>query len=372
MIATTRTRLMMVTCMTATLTTGAPAIAKDLIYSTYLPSEHLLIKDVAEPFANELRERTDGEFNLEIASGGALSGARETLKAVEDGTVDAGYIIDIYTPSALPQTALLADLSLMIDNAVVATAAMNETVLLDCADCRAGFENHGVIPLGFVSTSVYALQCTKPVASLADMKGTKVRASAAWTPLIEELGGTPVNIPTSELFEGLQRGALDCSVGPVSHLPSYSLYEVVTDINEMPLGAYAGALPLNIRKAVWDDMTDEQRGILLDMTPKYVAAGIIGYGRVNQEAIDESKKQGISWHPASADMVAAYDAYKSKAIAAAIEKGKANSAISDPEALINTYLENLDKWGKIIGEIGDTDPAALTEALRSEIYAKLE
>tara|TARA_R110002020_G_scaffold26514_26_gene86023 strand:+ start:6979 stop:8070 length:1092 start_codon:yes stop_codon:yes gene_type:complete len=363
---------MAATCAAATMAFAGPVAAKDMIYSSFVSSEHLLTKNVAVPFTDELRERTGGEINFEVASGGALAGARETLEAVDNGTVDAGYIIDIYTPSALPQTALLSDLSLLIDNAVVATAAMTETVLLDCAECRESFEKHNVMPLGFVATAVYSLQCTTPVASLDDMQGLKVRATGAWAPLIEELGGTPVNVPTSELFEGLQRGALDCSVGPVSHLPSYSLYEVVTDINEMPIGAYAGGLPLNLRKSVWEDLTDEQRDIFLDLAPKYVAAGIMGYNGVNQESIDESKVQGINWHPKADDIVEVYDGYKKKVIAAAIEKGKADPSITDAEAMVNTYVENLEKWSAIIEEIGDTDAEALEAKLREEVYSKLK
>lgn len=368
---TMNTRLKAAACGAALLVFATPAMSKDLIYSIFVSSEHLLTKDVAVPFADEVRERTNGEINFEISSGGALAGARETLDAVENGTVDAGYIIDIYTPSALPQTALLSDLSLLIDNAVVGTAAMTETVLLDCAECRESFEKHNVMPLGFVATAVYALQCTSPVTSLDEMKGKKVRATGAWAPLIEQLGGTPVNIPTSELFEGLQRGALDCSVGPVSHLPSYSLYEVVTDVNEMPIGAYAGGLPLNLRKSVWDDLTQEQRDTILDLAPKYVAAGILAYNRVDAEAAEEAKAQGINWHPQADDIVAVYDEYKKKVIGDAIAKGQSDNSIKDAEAMVNTYVENLEKWRGIIAEIGDDDPAALEKALRDEVYSKL-
>ena len=368
----TKTRLLAATCAAATLAIASPAFSKDMIYSIFVSSEHLLTKNVAVPFTDELRERTNGEINFEVASGGALAGARETLEAVENGTVDAGYIIDIYTPSALPQTALLSDLSLLIDNAVVGTAAMTETVLVSCAECRESFEKHNVVPLGFVATAVYALQCTSPVANLADMQGKKVRATGAWAPLIEELGGTPVNVPTSELFEGLQRGALDCSVGPVSHLPSYSLYEVVTDINEMPIGAYAGGSPLNMRKSVYEDLTQEQRDIIMDLAPKYVAAGIMGYNSVDAEAAAESKTKGINWHPQADDIVGVFDEYKKKVISAAIEKGKADSSITDAEAMVNAYVANLEKWTGIINEIGDDDPAALEAALREEVYSKLK
>ena len=353
----------------AALVVSSPASARELIYSTFVSPEHHLVKNVVEPFTNAVKERTNGEITFKIYSGGSLAGAKETLASVESGTVD-GFIIDIYTPASLPQTALLSDLSLLIDDAVVATAAMNETVLLDCAECRKSFENHNVMPLGFLSTSVYALQCTKPVTSLSDIAGLKVRATGAWAPLMVELGATPVSVPTSELFEGLQRGALDCSVGPIAHLPSYSLYEVVTDVNEMPMGAYAGGLSINLRKDIWDELSAEEKSMMLDIAPEYVAAGVFGYIDGDNKAKEEALSRGINWIPEAQDIAAAYDEYNKAAIANAIEKGKGNAAIGDSEALVNAYVENLKKWSEILKGKSD-DQAFVAKALREEIYSKL-
>lgn len=349
---------------------ASPASAADLIYSTWVSAEHHLTRNVVVPFAAELEEKTGGAVKFEIASGGALAKPRETLEAISNGTVDAGYIVDIYFPSSLPQTALLGDLALLVDDAVAATAAMNETVLLDCAECRASLENQNVVPIGFISTSTYKLQCTKPVAKLDDLRGLRVRATGAWAPMFSDLGATPVNIPISEVYEALQRGALDCSVGPVSHLPSYSLYEVVTDVNDMPMGAYAGGLTLNLRKEAWEALTAEQRALFLELAPKYVAIGIFGYNATDEEAAAKGREQGITWHPAAPDIKVAYDAYNAQSVAAVIAKGKADAAIGDAEALVKSFTENLEKWRGIRSKIGD-DRAAFEQALRDEIYVKL-
>ncbi len=354
--------------VTAALAGGAQA--GDLLYSTFLPSGHHLTKNVFVPFADAVREATNGSVDIEVVPGGALAGARETLNAIEDGTVDAGYVIDIYTPSQLPQTALLADLALQVGDAKAATAAMNETVLLDCAECRDSLTKHNVIPLGYVSTSTYHMYCTSPVTSLEDVKGKRFRATSAWAPLIENLGGTPVSVPTSELFEGLQRGVLDCSVGPVSHLQSYSLFDLVTHVSAMPIGAYFGSLVLNMRKESWDAMSDSDRAALLDAAPTYVAAGIFSYVGSADTVAEEAKAKGIVFDDSADDFKAAFAAHNESALKAALEKGANNAAIKDAEALINAFIENLEKWTAIAAEVGD-DQAAYEQALRDEIYSKL-
>lgn len=346
------------------------ASADELLYSTFLSSEHHLTKNVFMPFAEAVGEATNGSITVEVVPGGALAGARETLNAIEDGIIDAGYIIDIYTPSQLPQTALLADLALTVGDAKAATAAMNETILLDCQECRDSLAAHNVEPLGYVSTSTYHMYCTSPVTSLEDLEGKRFRATSAWAPMIEGLGGTPVSVPTSELFEGLQRGALDCSVGPVSHLASYSLFDLVTDVNATPIGAYFGSLVLNMRKEVWDGFSDEERAAILDLTPKYVAAGIFSYVDSADTVAAEAMEKGINFNVAADDFKTAFAAHNEAALAAAIEKGTADPAIADAEALIGAYLENLEKWVGIVESVGD-DQDAYENALREEIYSKL-
>ena len=55
--------------------------------------------------------------------------------------------------------------------------------------------------------------CNKPVASIDDVKGMKVRTfTPSMAALIQHLGGTPVTLQFSEVYPALQRGTADCGV----------------------------------------------------------------------------------------------------------------------------------------------------------------
>jgi TRAP-type C4-dicarboxylate transport system substrate-binding protein len=55
--------------------------------------------------------------------------------------------------------------------------------------------------------------CNKPIKSLDDMKGLKVRSfTPSMAALIQYLGGTPVTLQFSEVYPALQRGVADCGV----------------------------------------------------------------------------------------------------------------------------------------------------------------
>jgi TRAP-type C4-dicarboxylate transport system substrate-binding protein len=55
--------------------------------------------------------------------------------------------------------------------------------------------------------------CNKPIKSLDDIKGLKVRSfTPSMAALIQYLGGTPVTLQFSEVYPALQRGVADCGV----------------------------------------------------------------------------------------------------------------------------------------------------------------
>ena len=55
--------------------------------------------------------------------------------------------------------------------------------------------------------------CNKPIKSLDDIKGLKVRSfTPSMAALIQHLGGTPVTMQFSEVYPSLQRGVADCAV----------------------------------------------------------------------------------------------------------------------------------------------------------------
>ena len=55
--------------------------------------------------------------------------------------------------------------------------------------------------------------CNKPIKSIDDIKGLKVRSfTPSMAALIQTLGGTPVTMQFSEVYPALQRGVADCGV----------------------------------------------------------------------------------------------------------------------------------------------------------------
>src|SRR3546814_20577282 len=83
--------------------------------------------------------------------------------------------------------------------------------------------------------------CTAdPVAKPEDFVGKKIRGTGAMGQLVAALGGTPVNITSAEIYEALQSGQADGTLGPLPWLKRYKLWALVKSAHHEPSGTYTG------------------------------------------------------------------------------------------------------------------------------------
>src|SRR5690606_24463977 len=91
------------------------------------------------------------------------------------------------------------------------------------------------------SSPAYNVLCTKPVESVDQAAGLRIRTSGdIWSASIEEIGGVPVSLPFNEAYEGLQRGVIDCvTVMPAAFL-SFGFVEVAHEFVPITFAQTAG------------------------------------------------------------------------------------------------------------------------------------
>ena len=133
---------------------------------------------------------------------------------------------------------------------------IGDEILKDC-------EAQGFIALAFYdsgSRSIYSAK--KPVKSLADVKGMKIRVqqSDLWVSLIEAMGANATPMPYGEVYTALKTGLVDAAENNYPSYESSRHYEVAkyyakTDHSMAPE-------ILLFSKRVWDTLgADEQKAI---------------------------------------------------------------------------------------------------------------
>lgn len=155
----------------------------------------------------------------------------EVLRLVRSGQVDI---------AAAPLTTVSGDVP-MLDG--VDLAGMNADIAQarKVADAMVPVANKDLERLGIKLVATYPfsgqmLFCRKPVMSLADLKGLKVRTNGpSASDLIKSLGGQPVSLAFGEVYTALERGTVDCGITGAGSGNGVKWPEVTTHLYTLPL-----------------------------------------------------------------------------------------------------------------------------------------
>ena len=156
-----------------------------------------------------LKAATNGRVEITLSSWPERNvNGPEVLRLVRSGQVDI---------AAGPLTTVSGDVP-MLDG--VDLAGLNPSIqqARKVADAMMPVANKELEKLGIKLVATYPfsgqmLFCRKPIASLADLKGLKVRINGPSSgDLVKALGGQPVSLAFGEVYTALERGTVDCGI----------------------------------------------------------------------------------------------------------------------------------------------------------------
>ncbi|OWY17712.1 hypothetical protein B6V73_03600 [Thioclava sp. JM3] len=355
----------------AMMTTATVASAADYNANHFFAERHSMVRGPYVEFAKKVAEETDGEINFTVFSAGSLLPPASSLQGVRDGIAQVTYHAGTYTPSELPIDNLIGNMAFYNTDPLVMAFASTEFGLTNPAQL-AEWKANGVVYGGGYSTSQYFMQCNTPVRTLADIKGKRLRmAGGAWSRFAEFVGAVPVSMPSSEMYTGLDAGSLDCAVAAADALDSFSLKDVVTDMNTLAIGNYYAGFEWGYNVAFWQSLSPENRRVLFNEMAYYLAEHRIAFDKDVEKAVNSAKENGMAvaepdqaLKDALAEFVVADEA---TLIANAKDRG-----VKDPEAILTEFKALVDKWDGLLAKVDTTDVDALAALARSEIYDKLD
>jgi TRAP-type C4-dicarboxylate transport system substrate-binding protein len=244
-------------------------------------------------------------------------------------------------------------------------------VLLHCQPCLDEARAQNFLFYGAYATTAYNIMSSRPVNSLADMRGMKVRSfGGAIDRWLSSLGAVAVNVDATQAYDGLSKNTLDAVMLPVADLSAYNLWDVAPYVTLLEVGSFKANSAVGFSRDFWRGLTTEQRALMLRNAPIMAIGPGIDY-IVNDEAIvEEAKKRSVTLIPPTDEMIAGvagfFEADQADIVGAATRRG-----VADPEAIMNTYIQLLDKYEALFEGKRD-DPQALYDILYQEVYAKLD
>jgi len=356
----------------AVLAAGAmTAEAREFRAAPAAPPAHPANGALYQSFAKFLPEESGGALTAKIL-GPEIVDLRGMKTALQSQVAEVGNLLPLYFPAELPNTAMAGDLALLGRNPQAMGAAMTEYVVT-CPECQEEFKRFGGVFAGAGSSDVYVLLTTRPVRTLADLKGMRLRSGGApYSRWAEAAGATPVNIQVNDTFESLSQGVIDGSMASIADLTSFRLIELVKHVTDLKLGTYHTTSNFTVALPVWQDMSEDERRAFIRAANRANTVFTESWGYTKPGiAIEEAKKAGIEFIEPAQDLVAFTEEFVQKDLATAAEVAASKFNVTDASAKIERFRGLVDKWTKIAEENGN-DPAKMAEAMQREVWDKID
>ncbi len=261
----------------------------ELHFSHFTSNLHHLHVEVYDPFVKEVEEKTEGRVKIYIHPGATLTPANENYDATATGVVDLAHCVLGYTPGRFP-LADVADLPFMFSSSRNAIQALTELFKTE-PEFAKQFDDVKILWFGSLEPGQFLT--TTSIKTLDDIKGLKLRSPGPMqNKVIEALGGIPVSMPITDVYDSMDRGIINGAVTTASSLESYRLSEVVTNMTMVDI--YTAPQVVAMNKDSWNKISPEDQSIIEEIAGNYGLihgesydnAGIRGYELAEEEGIE--------------------------------------------------------------------------------------
>jgi TRAP-type C4-dicarboxylate transport system substrate-binding protein len=281
-------RFAMAACAIAVASTAVAQAPKVLRLPHYISGTAVQSK-VDQWWAKEIEGRTNGAYKVQFFWSESLAKATEILDLVGSGGVELGSTSPAYYPSRLPYSAITHLPLTISDNK---KAQIIQTELMALPQLAAENRKNRVVPLLWHSLPNYSLICNKPIRTMAELRGAKLRSFGEYLPVLwKTVGAVGVNVLPAEIYDGLQRGNIDCAYLSMDIAANLKLYEVAKFIPDINFGAIS-AWPIYINESLWNSMPEDHRRIFREVSAEAAARDRDEVTKAAADGLEAMKRGG--------------------------------------------------------------------------------
>lgn len=264
---------------------ASPAVSEELSVATFIPPQHHINSVFFDWFGKEIEKRSNGTLTMKLYPAGQLgAGPVQQYKRVVEGVADITFGLQTYSPTIFPKTVLIVPPG-------KSTTALEATErLLKVYDTHLADEYNDVKLLGLFTVAGDAWASSKDISTMAGLSGAKVVPFASMvTPIMEEMGAVPVQMPVTEMYTGLSTGTIDATtISPAQMDKPWNFAEVSSHyIDNIPVSFAVFFVAMN--KERYMGLSDEHRAIIDGMSGQEVS--MMGASSFHNEG-----ERGKAWH----------------------------------------------------------------------------
>ncbi|RBP83447.1 TRAP transporter substrate-binding protein DctP [Marinomonas rhizomae] len=257
---------------------------------SHLPTGHIVYQ-AEDAWVNNVNEMLGGRLRLELLPGGSVVAASETIDAMGYGIIDGDITSPAYFAGLDKGFAMLADL---------VGGYTNWTQAFAWCEFGGGkelfqevYDNYDIHFVGCSNAGIESLIAKKPIRSVADFKGVKVRApSGLASEIFSDMGAAPLNMGMADIYSALEKGVIDAADASSYVMNSAAGYHEVAkypivDFHSLPV------LSMSVSKKKWDAQPKDIQQIITtayrDLTVQINLSDMVSRG----EIMEKDKTEGV-------------------------------------------------------------------------------
>lgn len=236
-----------------------------------------------------LEQRSNGKYRIKVFNKSALGNEKETLDQLKIGALEMNRV-NISTLNALCPKSLVPTLPFLFDSIAhmrrVLDGPVGEEILKGC-------EHEGIVGLAFYDSGSRSVYAKKPVRTLADAKGMKIRVqpSELWVAVAGAMGANATPMPTGEVYTALKTGLIDAAE---NNIPSYEGFRHFEAVKVYSRTEHSMAPEvLVISKAVFDKMPKAEQELFRAAAKESVAFQRRKWDEQEAKALEIVLKSGV-------------------------------------------------------------------------------
>jgi TRAP-type C4-dicarboxylate transport system substrate-binding protein len=255
--------------------------AMTLSFANFFPASHFTNTEQFPLWIKEVEKASGGKVKITNYPGQTLLEAPEIYEGVVRGTADLGHGSTGYSRGRFPVTQASE-----LPGIYFGSAAANSVVAWEAYKKFNPAEFSDVKVMYLMAVGPGFLYSKKPVHSLEDLKGMRIRATGPTADAMRALGAVPVSMTMPEVYESLSKGIIDGQIAPPEVLKAWRQAEVTKYITVVP-PVYASVqyTVMNLKK--WNLLPDDVKQAI----EKVNAAFVLQAGKI----WDSQQKISIDW-----------------------------------------------------------------------------
>lgn len=214
-----------------------------------------------------LEQKSGGKYKIKVFNKGALGTEKETIDQVKIGALELTRV-NISPMNNVCQKTLVPTMPFLFRSVEHMRHSLDgpagEEILKSC-------EEQGFIGLAFYDSGARSIYAKKPIKTVADAKGLKIRVqqSDLWVALVGAMGANATPMPFGEVYTGLKTGLLDAAENNVPSFDTAKHYEAVKFYSKTEHSMAPEMLLMS--KLVWDKLPKADQDMIRAAAKESVA-----------------------------------------------------------------------------------------------------